>query len=149
MTDPKERYRQPTLTDTLTHEHLDAALRADALAAAEWAYFARIAEIEGYPEAAAALRELAEQHALVTQGHIDLLMRAKEPLTGRKYGDTRQNLSLAAQFEGVAELDDHARTARNEGFMDIASWFESVARLREAHAARLADVLARLEGGRS
>lgn len=144
-----DRYRQPALTDTLTNEHLDEALHRDAVAAIEWAYFARIAEIEGYPEVARVMRELAEQHNLCAQGHIDLMVRAKEPLTGRAMGDTRQNLVLAAQLEGedANSARDRARTARNEGFYDIAGWFESVGQASGAHAARLAELLARLESG--
>jgi rubrerythrin len=144
------RARQPTLTDTLTHEHLDASLQRDAVAAVEWAYFARVAEIEGFPEAARALRELAEQHTHAAQGHLDLLIRAKDPLTGRAMGDTRQNLAVAAQHEAAegAVEGDRARTARNEGFHDIASWFESVGRMRGEHAARLERLLRELEEGR-
>ena len=151
MSDLKERaagrYVQPALSGTLTHENLDAAVAHEAIAAAEWQYFARIAEIEGYPDAARALRELAEQHLFCVYGHLDLLVRAREPLTKRLMGDTRQNLAVAAQFEqgdGVA-LPEHARTARNEGFVDIASWFESVARLRAVHGARLQEILTVLD----
>lgn len=151
MSDLKERaagrYVQPALAGTLTHENLAAAVAHEALAAAEWQYFGRIAEIEGYPEAARALRELAEQHLFCVYGHLDLLVRAKEPLTHRLMGDTRQNLAVAAQFEqgDGAELPGHARSARNEGFVDIASWFESVAALRTIHAARLQEILTGLD----
>ena len=119
------------------------------MAAAEWSYFARIAEIEGFPEIAKALREVAEQHALCAQGTLDLLVRAREPLTGRAMGGTRQNGAVAAQLERANrhEVAEHARTAHNEGFPDIASWFETLAHTRGAHAARLAEVLARLGDG--
>ncbi len=110
------------------------------MAATECSYFARIAEIEGEPEMARALRELAEQHAINARGSLDLLMRAREPLTGRPFGNTHANVSaLAAFYRGDAEAQQaRSRTARNEGFSDISSWFASLARLRHAHGERLA-----------
>lgn len=151
MTDPQhpQRVRMPALTDTTTHEALDAALHVDAIAAVEWAYFARIAEIEGHPEAARALRELSEQHLLCAQGHLDLLVHAREPLTRRQMGDTFQNLAACSRLEaGRAPVErETAKTARNEGFHHIASWFESTSVLREAHAVRLTELLLSMREG--
>ncbi len=134
------RYQQPALKEALTCEHLEACFRDEASAATECAYFARIAEIEGEPEMARALREFGEQHACNAKGSLDLLMRAREPLTGRTMGSTVENVAAMRSFyAGDTETEDRrARTARNEGFSDIASWFASLARLRHAHAERLA-----------
>lgn len=139
---PAARYASPKLDDTLTRENLEAALRDEAVAAVEAAWFARIAEIEGEPEAARALREIAEQHQTNTRGTLDLLLRAREPLTGRQAGATAANVAALSRFYALdAESEAHrASTARREGFSDIGSWFESVGRLRAAHAARLAAV---------
>ncbi len=143
MTDsslPAARYTPPNLDDTLTRGELEAALRDEAVAAVEAAWFARIAEIEGEPKAALALRELAEQHQVNVRGTLDLLLRAREPLTGRVVGATAQNVAALERFYAF-DADAGARRAalaRREGFADIGSWFESVGRLRAAHAARLA-----------
>ncbi len=136
------RYVQPALKETLTCEQLEGAFRDESVAAAECAYFARIAEIEGEPEMARALREIGEQHTINANGSLDLLMRAREPLTGRPMGSSSQNVAaLAAFYRGDAEANNRrARTAINEGFSDISSWFTSLARLRAAHADRLATV---------
>ena len=72
--------RLPTLKGTLTHAHLRDAFAMDARAASLYGYFARIAEIEGYPEVATTLRELAEQKAMFADGHLDFLKKAGEPL---------------------------------------------------------------------
>lgn len=136
------RYSQPALKEALTCEHLESTFRDESSAAIECAYFSRIAEIEGEPEMARALRELGEQHAINAKGSLDLLMRAREPLTGRPMGSTVENIAaLRSFYAGDAEVEDRrARTARNEGFSDIASWFQSLSRLRHAHAERLASV---------
>ncbi len=139
---PAARYTPPKLDDTLTREHLEAALRDEAVAAVEASWFARIAEIEGEPEAARALREIAEQHNVNARGTLDLLLRAREPLTGRVVGATAQNIAALERFYAEDALSEarRASAARREGFSDIGSWFESVGRLRAAHAARLATI---------
>ncbi|HCH61404.1 MAG: rubrerythrin [Deltaproteobacteria bacterium] len=132
--------RLPTLKGTLTHAHLRDAFALDARAASLYGYFARIAEIEGYPEVASTLRELAEQKAMFADGHLDFLKKAGEPLTGRSIGETVRNIEAAVLIEAqdaADRLPAHARTAHAEGFPDIASWFESVALARHHHHARL------------
>ena len=130
----------PELADTRTQDHLKVAFSRDAAAAQLWAAFGRIAEIEGQPEAARAFREMAESEAHNAQGHLDLLLRVGEPLGGFPAGPTPENLRAAAtlQAEQASEaLPEMARTARAEGFVDIASWFESLAAARQVHAQRL------------
>jgi rubrerythrin len=132
--------RLPTLQGTLTHSHLRDVFALDARAASLYGYFARIAEIEGYPEVATTLRELAEQKAMFADGHLDFLKKAGEPLTGRSIGETTRNLEAAILIEeqdAVDRLPAQARTAHGEGFPDIASWFESVALARHHHLDRL------------
>lgn len=142
-----QRAPNPELRDTRTHEHLRAAFATDTQAVEMWAYFGRIAEIEGYPEVARTFRELAEAQRVVAGGHLDFLMRAAEPLAGHPLGETRQNVraALAVEKSDADALADGVRTARAEGFHDIASWFETVARARGHHAARLEAALAALE----
>jgi rubrerythrin len=134
------RGRLPTLKGTLTHENLLQEFAQDAQAAVIYNYFARIAEIEGEPETATTLRELAEQKTLFAEGHLDFLKRAGEPLARRSIGETARNLQTAVRIEdqdATDQLPGMARTAHGEGFPGIASWFESVLLARIHHAARL------------
>lgn len=136
------RGRLPDLKGTLTHDNLLSSLRHDAQVSVLYRYFARIADIEGYPEVATTLRELAEQHDLVADGHVDFLKRVGDPLTGKPVGETWRNLAAALTGEVVSateRLPGMAVTAHAEGFPDIASWFESAAAARAAHAQRLRD----------
>jgi rubrerythrin len=143
-----QRAPSPELRDTRTHENLRAAFAVDAQAVTMWDYFGRIAEIEGYPELARAFREVADAQAVIAGGHLDMLMRAGCPLSGFPIGDSAQNARAAAAAQRIdAEgMPDKARTARAEGFMDIASWFDTVGRARAHHAARLDAALAASKG---
>lgn len=134
------------LLDTQTHAHLKTSFEHDAQASRLSDRFARIAEIEGFPEIARAFREIAEAQAFQAQGHLDLLMRALDPISGRAMGGTTQNLkaALAAHDELLDPLPDMVRAARAEGFADVASWFETMLRTRQAHRERLRRLL---EGG--
>lgn len=133
----------PELFDTQTHAHLRDAFVHDVQASRLSERFARVAEIEGFPEAARTFRELAESQAFQAQGHLDLIMRAGDPLSGSPMGDTLQNVRAAlAAHEGelLDGLSDMVAAARAEGFPDIASWFETVRHARLAHRARLASL---------
>jgi rubrerythrin len=143
-----QRAPSPELRDTRTHENLRAAFAVDAQAVEMWAYFGRIAEVEGYPDVARTFREIADAQAVVAGGHLDFLMRAADPIAGRPLGDTAQNVAaaLAAQRADGEGIPDMARTARAEGFMDIASWFDTVARTRAHHGGRLDAALVSLKG---
>ena len=133
-----------SLLDTQSHANLKLCFEHDAQAAQLSRRFARIAEIEGFPEVARAFREIAESQEFQAQGHLDLLMRAVDPLSGASMGGTHQNLrsALAAQEEMLDPLPDMGRAARGEGFFDVASWADTLVRARQAHRQRLRDLLA-------
>ncbi len=136
------RGRLPTLKGTLTHEHLLHAFAHDAQAAVLYGYYARIADIEGYPETATTLREIAEQKVGFAEGHLDFLKKAGEPLLGRSIGETTRNVDTGQLIEdqnATDKLPTMARTAHGEGFPGIASWFESVLLARKHHQGRLQD----------
>ncbi|HJN77068.1 MAG TPA: rubrerythrin [Myxococcota bacterium] len=131
--------RLPDLRGTRTHECLGRFFSNDARAAVLYAYFARIAEIEGFHEIAGTLHELSEGTELFAEGHLDFLKKTGHPVTGRVLRGTADNLAAlrdAARVEATEDLLDAARTAHAEGFPDIASWFESVAVAKAAHADR-------------
>jgi rubrerythrin len=147
-----QRAPSPELRDTRTHENLRAAFAMDAQAVRMWEYFGRVAEIEGFPEVARTFRELAESQAVDAHGHLDFLMRAGEPIVGLPLGESAENLRAAVAVHTHASADlypDMARTARAEGFMDIASWFDTMVRARQHHAARLGAAATSLKGSPS
>ena len=62
-----------------------------------------------------------------------------DPATGKKIGDTADNLAAAVHGETHEYTDMYpgmAKTAREEGFDEIASWFETLAKAEKSHAGR-------------
>ena len=139
-----EAIRQaPELKGSATHERLRRAFDIASRSVQRLLYLANMADIEGRSHAASALRELAQGEAVNAQGHLDLLRRVGDPVTGLPIGETRQNLDALR----VSELDEAettypnmARTARAEGFLDIADWFDTLAKAKRDFAARLDDL---------
>lgn len=138
----------PVLLRSRTHDHLRAAFAAEGQAHLLLGYFAQVAEVEGLGDLADLFRQLAEAHALHAHGHLDLLRRAADPVTGLPMGLSARNLACATALQrrlAGETYPDMIRTAEAEGFLDIADWLKTVARASEEQAERLA--LA--EGGES
>lgn len=136
----------PVLLNSRTHDHLRAAFAAEGQAYQLLTSFAQIAEIEGFVDIAALLRQQAEAHALHAHGHLDLLRRAVEPLTGMPMGLSARNLPCATAVQrqlADQTYPDMIRTAVAEGFLDIADWLKTVARASEEHGDQLAQLAER------
>ena len=134
-----------------THENLRAAFAAEAQDAHRCLYFAGIAEIEGWSDVSALLREVAESGTCAAHGQLDLLERVGDPVTGLPIGDTERNLAAAAaaaSHEATALYPSFAAAARADGLPDVASWFENLARQKASHVRRLEEARAALAGSR-
>lgn len=142
--------RLPELRGTSTHAALGRFFSDDSRAVVLYTYFARMAEIEGFHEVARTLRELAEGTETFAEGHLDFLKRTGHPVTGRVLRGSGENLAAlrdAARIAASEELAEAAATAHAEGFPDIASWFESCAAAKAAHADRCEHVSEEIHGG--
>ena len=143
------RERPAELEAAVTHDNLRSSFSKDAQAVRLYTNFARVAELEGYPDAAQTLRELAESLAFFTDGHLDFLRRTADPLTGVPMGSTTMNLRAAltvAEETGEDMLPAMIATARAEGFHDVASWFDCVEKAKRAHRQRLREALSAAQG---
>ena len=72
-------------------------------------------------------------------GIENVLALAGDPATGLPIGDTKLNLKAAIHGETHEYTDMYpgmAKTAREEGFTEIADWFETLARAEKSHAGR-------------
>jgi rubrerythrin len=139
-----QRGQAPSLLGSRTQENLEAAFAQDAQSIQLFGYFAKIAQIEGFSDAARTWEELAESQQQFTHGHLDFLKRVGEPLARHRMGETSQNLAAGIaieQLDAAERLEQMARTAHAEGFPDIASWFESISDAKRARVARLQDGL--------
>jgi rubrerythrin len=72
-----------------------------------------------------------------------------DPATGEKMGETEDNLKSAIAGETHEYTDMYpgmARTARDEGFDEIADWFETLAKAEKSHAGKFQRTLDAYKG---
>jgi rubrerythrin len=132
------------LKGTKTQENLKAAFAGESQANRRYLYFAKVADVEGYPEVAGNFRETAEGETGHAHGHLDYLKQTGDPATGLPIGGTADNLKAAIAGETHEYTDMYpgmAKTAREEGLAEIADWFETLAKAEKAHAGRFAQML--------
>lgn len=128
-----------TLKGSKTHDNLKTAFANEAQANRRYLYFARQADVEGYPEIAGLFRDTAEGETGHGLGDLDYLRKVGDPVTGMPIGTTLANLETAVAGETLEYskiYPEMAATARQEGFPDIAEWFEILAKAERHHAER-------------
>ncbi len=138
----------PELKGTKTHDNLKAAFAGESQANRRYLYFAKVADVEGYPGIASNFRETAEGETGHAHGHLDYLKRVGDPATDLPIGDTSDNLKAAVAGETYEYTDMYpgmAKTARSEGFDEVANWFETLAKAEKSHAGRFKKMLDELE----
>jgi len=132
------------LKGSKTQDNLKAAFAGESQANRRYLYFAKIADVEGYPEIAGNFRETAEGETGHAHGHLDYLKSVGDPATDLPIGDTAKNLKAAVAGETHEYTDMYpgmAKTARAEGFNEIADWFETLAKAEKSHAGRFQGLL--------
>jgi rubrerythrin len=132
------------LKGTKTHENLKAAFAGESQANRRYLYFARQADIEGYPDVGGLFRDTAEAETGHAHGHLDYLKQAGDPATDKPIGGTDLNLAAAVAgetYEYTEMYPGMARSARDEGFTDVAEWFETLAKAEKSHAGRFQKAL--------
>jgi rubrerythrin len=132
------------LKGSKTHDNLKAAFSGESQANRRYLYFAKLADVEGYPEIAGNFRDTAEGETGHAHGHLDFLRKAGDPATGLPIGPTEKNLRAAVAGETHEYTDMYpgmAKSARDEGFGEIADWFETLAKAERSHANRFQKAL--------
>lgn len=127
------------LKGSRTEQCLKQAFAEEAQANRRYLYFANQADIEGLSDVAALFRSTADGETGHAHGHMDFLAQAGDPVTGLPIGTTALNLASAVAGETHEYTDMYpgmAKTARDEGFDDIADWFETLAKAERSHANR-------------
>ena len=128
-----------SLKGSRTEENLKAAFAGESQANRRYLYFAQKADVEGYNDVSTVFRSTAEGETGHAHGHLEFLEEVGDPVTGRPIGTTDDNLRAAIAGETHEYTDMYpgtARTAREEGFDDIADWFETLAKAEKSHTGR-------------
>jgi rubrerythrin len=132
------------LKGSKTEENLKAAFAGESQANRRYLYFAAKADVEGQNDISAVFRSTAEGETGHAHGHLEYLEACGDPATGLPIGPTRANLgaAIAGETHEYTDMDPGmARAARDEGFEEIADWFETLAKAERSHANRFQKAL--------
>ncbi|MDL2284253.1 rubrerythrin family protein [Oxalobacter sp. OttesenSCG-928-P03] len=123
------------LKGTRTEENLKNAFLVEAQTALRYEYFASRANIEGHNDVALLFSSSAAGERGHALGHLEFLR--KDPVSGNAMTRTRLNIQSAITGETTEYHDMYpkmAEIARDEGFEEIAIWFETLAKAERSHA---------------
>ena len=128
-----------SLKGSKTEQNLKEAFAGESQANRRYLSFAQKADIEGYNDISTVFRSTAEGETGHAHGHLEFLEVVGDPATGLPIGATADNLKAAIAGETHEYTDMYpsmAKTARSEGFEEIADWFETLAKAEKSHAGR-------------
>ncbi|WP_435104283.1 rubrerythrin family protein [Arhodomonas sp. AD133] len=131
-----------------THQNLRDAFAGESMANRRYLYFAQKADVEGYNDISTVFRSTAEGETGHAHGHLEFLEEVGDPATDEPIGNTEANLKSAIAGETYEYTDMYpgmARDARDEGFEEIADWFETLAKAERSHAGRFKKALDGME----
>ena len=131
---------------TKTEQSLKEAFAGESQANRRYLYFANQADIAGANDVAAVFRSTAEGETGHAHGHMEYLITggAGEPGTGMPDKTVAEALQAAIAGETHEYTDMYpgmAKTAREEGFDEIADWFETLAKAERSHANKFTKTL--------
>ena len=134
-----------SLKGSKTEQNLKDAFAGESQANRRYLYFAAKADVEGQNDIATVFRSTAEGETGHAHGHLEYLEKeCGDPATGEPIGDSVSNLKAAIAGETHEYTDMYpgmAKTAREEGFSEIADWFETLAKAEKSHAGRFQQML--------
>ena len=132
------------LKGSKTEQNLKDAFAGESQANRRYLYFANKADIEGQNDVAALFRSTAEGETGHAHGHLEYMEVVGDPATGLVIGSSRNNLTAAVAGETHEYTDMYpgmAKQAREEGFTEIADWFETLGKAERSHANRFQKAL--------
>ena len=131
------------LKGSQTEKNLMTAFAGESQARNKYTYYASKAKKDGYEQIAAIFEESANNEKEHAKIWFKLLHDGKVP-------STIENLKDAANgenFEWTNMYADFAKTARKEGFEDIAKLFEGVGEIEKHHEKRFLKLLENINEG--
>lgn len=134
------------LKGSKTELALCQAFAGESQANRRYLYFANQADVMGEPDIAALFRSTAEGETGHAHGHMEYLIDggAGDPATGMPAKTVEEALESAIHGETHEYTDMYpgmAKQARDEGFDEIADWFETLAKAERSHANRFTKAL--------
>src|SRR5262249_7373397 len=124
-------------------ENLRQAFAEEASLFFRYLYYATVAEFEGLDKHSTLFRQIAEGGTSSVHGCLDYLRLVCDPESGIPVGGTFKNLESLVQGETrqySQTYPEMAKTARQEGFPDIAGWFDALEKLKQSHVRKLREL---------
>eukprot|EP00698_Gefionella_okellyi_P004812 TRINITY_DN14452_c0_g1_i1.p1 TRINITY_DN14452_c0_g1~~TRINITY_DN14452_c0_g1_i1.p1 ORF type:complete len:180 (+),score=37.23 TRINITY_DN14452_c0_g1_i1:120-659(+) len=140
-----EEEEEVYLKDTKTHANLVEAFKGESMANRRYLYFAQKADVAGQPDVASIFRSTAEGETGHAHGHLEFLEECGDPATDEPFTTVEESLQSAIAGETHEYTDMYpgmSKTAREEGFDDVADWFDTLAMAEKSHAGRFQKALA-------
>jgi rubrerythrin len=131
------------LKGSKTEKNLWEAFAGESQARNKYTYFASAAKKEGYEQISGIFQETADNE----KEHAKLIFKFLHGI-----GNTAENLKHAAEgenYEWSSMYKEFEKTAREEGFKDIAEFFGNVAAVEKEHEERYLALLKNLEEGKA
>ena len=108
-----------SLQGTKSHDNLKGAFAGESQANRRYLYFARRADIEGFPDIGGLFRDTSEAETGHAFGHLDFLKEVGDPATGVPIGNTEANLKSAVEGETYEYTQMYPGMAKTAGMRDL------------------------------
>jgi len=131
-----------------TLENLGSAFAREAQANRRYLFFAKKASNEGQFEMALILEAIAEIETVHAMRHLDFASPVLDPVTHVSISDLKGTLESALKgeiHESSTMYPQFAKQAHEEGFDEIAHWFEAVAEAEKVHVKKFQELLTNLK----
>jgi rubrerythrin len=116
------------MSDTV--QNLQVAFAGESQANRKYLAFAHQAEKEGYPQIAKLFRAAADAETIHALAHLSNMGGVGSTLENLRHAVAGETYEFTEMYPGFA------RTARDEGFDEVAEWFETLAKAEKSHAGR-------------
>jgi len=143
------------LKGSRTEKNLMGAFAGESQARNRYTYFASKAKTEGYVQIANIFEETANQEKEHAKRLFKFMTGGETEITAAfpfgPIGTTVENLAEGAggeNYEWTTMYPGFAKTAREEGFDQVAAVMESIAVAEKQHEKRYRDLIANIENGR-
>ncbi|WP_075060389.1 rubrerythrin family protein [Thermocladium modestius] len=125
-----------------TYENLKAAFQGESMANRRYLYYARMAKQQGLNDVA----EVFEKTANAETGHAfgHLMYLGADPVADieiKNIEDAFKASIYGETYEWTQMYPGFAKVARDEGYQEVAEWFEAVAKVERYHANRFNEAL--------
>ncbi len=144
-----------SIKGTQTEKNLLIAFAGESQARNRYTYFAGAAKKEGLVQISDIFEETANQEKEHAKRFFKFFEGGDVEITGKfpagKIGTTLENLKAAAageEYEWTEMYPGFAKTAREEGFTQIAAAFDAISISEKQHGKRYKDLAANLEAGK-